>query len=200
MSEIKLNKVNITDGGSIKVDYIELEGIRRNHHTVASTDFPENEFYQALAALKDVALDILQLKNMPQKYSNKLSVYGVSFFYDPYDTMGAKIHCKLHLYKTKEEVKFDTPKRMSKDQFAFEDDIYLTEEAEDKLNKLKEVTIRYLKSITSQIPLFRLDDNGNVEEPIKKESEITEDDKSSTIHKCKIIDIGTLKSINDLPN
>lgn len=177
--------------GNIKIKYTQTDGEGgKTYHTVEMNEQARDEFYKALSGLDSVVMEILELDALGDLlqadfWKNRISIRGVTYYYNDYDTMGAKVHYKLFMPRALERVKYTTPKRMCKDMFS-DDIVFLSETSEKLLNKVAYEALEYLDGKRAQMTLDEAAQIGMFA--------AIEDNDDST--KGKVIDISTVSKAN----
>lgn len=177
--------------GNIKIKYMQTDGEGgKTYHTVEMNEQARDEFYKALSGLNVVVMEILELDALGDLlqadfWMNRINICGVTYYYNDYDSMGAKVHYKLFMPKALERVKYTTPKRMCKDMFS-DDIVFLSETSEKLLNKVAFEALEYLDGKRAQLTLDEAAQIGMFA--------AIEDNDDST--KGKVIDISKIPKAN----
>jgi len=180
-SSTQINKVKYMEGtGKISVDFSRTVDGHTAQLSGIYDEQAEPEFYEALDALLNPALAILELK--ADDFSDRLHPYGVTYKYGKDGTISAIISSKLDVGET--QVAINTPLRSCGGSEEADEKTHLFDaKTVQTLQNLQQYTMAYISGKRAQMSLF--DGHDNEQPDADKDEDPFRDDPHGNI-----VDIG----------
>lgn len=154
--KIKKFKVTKTNKISISYDFYNKKAETWDEYSLICSDNPRPELTLALAKLSIHVVDMCEL---PENYSNRIKVTGVSFSYGgEEEVMGAVLISQMDLENSNTSLNLNTPHKASGSYNDQEPDPMqvLSGDCVDDLLVLCEEIEKYIKGERAQLSLFPL--------------------------------------------
>lgn len=153
---MRIKKVKLTDTGKIVMVYEKStkNGIW-DEYSFSCSEAAKPSFYAAMAKL---ATHVVEMCELPESFTEKISVRGVSFSYGgEKEVMGATISAQMKLDKSYQNLNINTPHKAS-DSYSdspADDMQLLTDDCIDDLLKLQAECEDYIDGDRAQGRLFK---------------------------------------------
>lgn len=143
------------DGVELRLEWSEETGKQdeSHDHVLISKERPAAEFYNALGALVQPVIELLEL---PDEYATGLEVRGVSFSHDKNERMGAVVTCLKDLEEANAPLVLNTPHLQEAD--VDDPNPQLPHEMVQALDQLRHQALRYVGGYREQRELFEAEE------------------------------------------
>lgn len=143
---MKIKKVKLTKENKIHIAYEQRSKDPRFYDEFSFTcsEMARPEFY---AALKELAMHVVYMCELPLVFVSKIKVRGVSFSYaGENDTMGATISAAMKLENSYPELNLNTPHKA--------EEMYNADTPPDDMQLLSDACINALKELQEECVLY----------------------------------------------